>query len=202
MLTTWVSFVLPSSKLWQLRFPSLQGTWNFNHHQTIWDQKLDTSVRASLRTLWELEEHFGNQEKPEKQNCCNWRTADPSSSLPDAHYWRHVSKYSVTTCTGIWTSSLLHTAAFVSRDVSLNKFPVTTQFLLLHFNQMLAAYEPASSWKLTMDGWENKDDKNSDFYDKLPNIKITQLMLIQTSPPNLGITQTMLHTYDPSPSSC
>lgn len=114
-----------------------------------------------------LGEHFGNQEKSKKQNCCNWRTADPSSSLPDAHYWRHVSKYGVTTCTGIWTSSLLHTAAIVSGDVSLIIFPVTTKFLLLHFNQMLAACVPASSWKLTVDGWENKDDKNSDFHNKL-----------------------------------
>ncbi len=159
--------MLPSSKLWQLRFP-FEGVWNFNHRQTIWDQKFYTSVRASLGTFlraWGT--LLGTNKNFKKQNCCNWRTADPSSSLPDAHYWRHVSKYGVTTCTGIWTSSLLHTAAIVSGDVSLIKFPVTTKFLLLHFNQMLAACVPASSWKLTVDGWENKDDKNSDFYNEL-----------------------------------
>ncbi len=32
---------------------------------------------------------------------------------------------------------------------------------------MLAACVPASSWKLIVDGWENKDDKNSDFEDEL-----------------------------------
>jgi hypothetical protein len=42
-----------------------EGLWNFNHRQTIWDQKFDTSVRASLGTflrawgtLWEPTKNF------------------------------------------------------------------------------------------------------------------------------------------------
>jgi hypothetical protein len=145
-----------------------EGLWNFNHRQTIWDQKFDTSVRASLGTflrawgtLWEPTKNF--KTKIAATGELRILHLHSLTHTTDVMYlsmvWRHARVYGHFP---YYIQQLLCPEMYL-----LIIFPVTTKFLLLHFNQMLAACVPASSWKLTVDGWENKEDKNFDFYDKL-----------------------------------
>lgn len=118
--------------------------------------------------FWELGEHFGNQEIFLK----NKIAATGELRILHLHSLTHTTD--VMYLSMVWRHARVygHFPYYIQQLLCpemylLIKFPVTTKFLLLHFNQMLAACVPASSWKLTVDGWENKEDKNSDFYDEL-----------------------------------